>query len=96
MITGAPDVSFSVYLFIVPIGLISTALPITPAGIGVGQAAMYYLYKLYTGFDNQIGPNALTAYQIVLFCWGLLGAYFYISKKKLYPTGQKTQNKSKS
>lgn len=90
IITKAPDVSFTVYLFIVPLGMISMALPVTPAGIGVGQAAMYYLYGLYTGIDNQIGPNAFTAYQMILFCWGLIGAYFYISKKRLYPKGQVT------
>ena len=89
-ITDAPDVSFSVYLFIVPLGMISMALPITPAGIGVGQTAMYYLYALYTGINNQIGPNAFTAYQVILFSWGLLGAYYYVSEKKLYPTNHAT------
>lgn len=80
-ITEAPEVPFTVYLFIVPLGLISTALPITPAGVGVGQAALYYLYKLYTGIDSQIGPNAFTAFQIILLCWGLVGAYFYVTRK---------------
>ncbi len=80
-ITEAPEVPFSVYMFIVPLGLISIALPISPAGVGVGQASLYYLYKSYTGIDNQIGPNAFTAFQIILLCWGLVGAYFYVTRK---------------
>ncbi len=84
-ITQAPELSFSAYMFIVPVGLISMVLPVTPAGIGIGQAALYYLYRLYTGIDNQIGPNALTAYQVILFSWGLFGAYFYVAKKKFHP-----------
>lgn len=80
-ITGAPNVSLSTYLFMVPLGLISTILPITPAGVGVGQAAFYYLYKLYTGIDSQVGPNAFTAFQIIMLCWGLVGAYFYVTRK---------------
>ena len=81
-ISEAPDLPFYVYLFIVPICLISTVLPITPAGIGVGQAAIYHLYKLYTGIDSQIGPNPFTAFQVVLLCWGLFGVYFYVAEQK--------------
>jgi uncharacterized protein (TIRG00374 family) len=80
--TSSPKVPFSTYLFIVPLGLISMALPVTPAGVGVSQAAIYYLYKMYTGIDSHVGPDALTAYQIALLCWGLLGAYFYVTRKK--------------
>ncbi len=81
-ISEAPHLPFYVYLFVVPIALISTVLPITPAGVGVGQVAIYQLYKLYTGIDSQIGPNAFTAFQVVLLCWGLFGAYFYVTGKK--------------
>jgi len=89
-ITHAPQVPLSVYLLIVPLGLITTVLPVTPAGIGVGQAALYYFYKLSTGMDNQIGPNALTAFQIILLGWGLIGAYFYVTKKSQSPFSRGT------
>lgn len=82
-ITAPTPISFMVWVFIVPLGLISTILPITPAGIGVGQAAVYYLYKLYTGESSQAGVNAFTAYQVILFCWGLVGVYFYLTRKKV-------------
>ncbi len=70
------------YFIVVPLGLICTVLPLTPAGIGVGQAAFYYLFVLYTGIESQIGPNAITAFQVVMFVWGLVGVYFYITYKK--------------
>ncbi len=72
----------STFIIRCPHCLISTVLPITPAGVGVGQVAIYQLYKLYTGIDSQIGPNAFTAFQVVLLCWGLFGAYFYVTGKK--------------
>lgn len=81
-ITSAPEVSILVYCFIVSFGLLTFILPVTPAGIGVGQAAFYYLYELYTGVENQVGPNAITAYQLILLAWGLLGAYCYIKRDK--------------
>ena len=94
-ISGAPNVSFSVYIFVVPLGLLSTALPVSVAGIGIGQAALYYLYKLYTGIDSQIGPNAFTAYQIILLCWGLLGAYLYVTRKTAFKQCVHLDNKMK-
>jgi len=80
-LTGAPAVSFGVYLAVVPLGLLSTALPVVPAGVGVGQAAFYALFRLYPGSDCQVGPTALTALQILLIGWGLVGAGCYVLKR---------------
>lgn len=70
------------YFFLVPIGTVVQALPISPAGIGVGQAAFYYLFNQYLHTQSPLGPTAVTATQLASFTWGLLGAFFYLRRKK--------------
>ena len=74
---------YSAYFFLVPVGLVVTALPISPAGVGVGQTAFYFLFSLYVGSDSAIGPTAITGIQILQFAWGLVGAYFYLTRKSV-------------
>jgi len=76
------SLSAAVYCFLVPVGLVVLALPISPAGIGVGQAAFYFLFRTYLGPENQLGPTAVTILQVSSFAWGLVGAYFYLIRKK--------------
>lgn len=75
------DVHWSAYFFVAPIGFILMALPIAPAGIGVGQAAFYFLFNLYIGKPSDLGPTAITVFQVLVFCFGLFGAYFYLRQK---------------
>lgn len=79
---GVQDIPLSVYFFLVPVGTVVQALPISPAGIGVGQAAFFFLFKFYLGEDSQLGPTAVTLTQLLSFAWGLLGAFFYLRRKK--------------
>ena len=72
------DIPLSVYFFLVPIGTVAQALPISPAGIGVGQAAFFFLFKLHLHQDSPIGPVSVTATQLASLAWGLVGAYFYL------------------
>src|SRR5690606_37080300 len=69
-------------LMLVPIGLISTSLPISPGGIGVGQAVFLVLFKWVIGRDSALGPNLITAYQITQLLIGLAGVYFYLRMRK--------------
>lgn len=80
----AMDISLplAAYFFLVPIGTVVQALPISPAGIGVGQAAFFYLFNQYLHTQSPLGPTAVTATQLVSFAWGLLGAFFYLRRKK--------------
>jgi len=79
---GDHEVTVQTYLFAVPIGFIVSAIPILPAGIGVGQVAFSYLFRLHSHTDTSIGQTAITAYQILVFAWSLLGAIFYLMRKK--------------
>jgi uncharacterized protein (TIRG00374 family) len=85
---GMASVPWSAYFFVVPMGLITMSLPIAPAGIGVGQMAMFYLFNWYLAYNTQLGPNAITALQVSQFMWGLVGAYFYLRRRKLVPSDQ--------
>lgn len=75
------EIPLSVYFFLVPVGTVVTALPISPAGIGVGQAAFFFLFNHYLGRESSLGPASVTANQIINFAWGLVGAYFYLRRK---------------
>jgi uncharacterized protein (TIRG00374 family) len=79
---GVHEIPLAVYFFLVPVGTVVLALPISPAGIGVGQAAFFFLFSLYLGKSSQLGATAVTLMQVMSFAWGLLGAYFYLLRKK--------------
>ncbi len=84
---GYTDMPLSVYFFVIPIASMIQAIPVSPAGVGVGQAATYFLFNTVRPGAGPIGAAATTASQIVQFSFGLIGAYFYlgISKKLKKP-----------
>lgn len=78
---GFEEMTFGALCFIVPLGLIASALPISPAGIGVGQAVFLTLFTWYQGQETTLGPTLITVFQVGLGIWGLLGAFFYFTRK---------------
>jgi uncharacterized protein (TIRG00374 family) len=78
---GFENVSLASFFFIIPLGLIATAIPISPAGIGVGQAVFLALFTWYQGAANNLGPTLITIFQVVQACLSLLGAVFYFMRK---------------
>lgn len=79
---GFHEVSFTTYLFVVPIGFMIQAIPIAPAGIGIGQAAFLFLFNAAAQTDSVLGPSTITAFQITTFCYGLIGAFCYLRMSK--------------
>ncbi|MGE5087360.1 MAG: lysylphosphatidylglycerol synthase transmembrane domain-containing protein [Bacillota bacterium] len=79
---GFPDVPLKTYFLVAPLGFMATAIPISPAGVGVGQAAFYFLFNLYLGKSSDIGPTTITAFQVCSFIFSLSGAYFYMRYKQ--------------
>jgi uncharacterized protein (TIRG00374 family) len=75
-------IPFSIYFFVVPIGFMITAIPISPAGIGVGQAAFYYLFNAALHFETPVGSSTVTFWQAMMFVISLIGAFFYIRSPK--------------
>ncbi|HEY8271512.1 MAG TPA: lysylphosphatidylglycerol synthase transmembrane domain-containing protein [Pseudobdellovibrionaceae bacterium] len=79
------EMPWSTYFLVAPLGFMATAIPISPAGVGVGQAAFYFLFNIYSGHATDLGPTVVTAYQVGQFLFGLLGAFFYMQRKEKAP-----------
>lgn len=78
---GYTDISIMTYFMVAPLGYMATAIPISPAGVGVGQAAFYFLFNLYNGNTTEVGPTVITAFQVTTFLVSLSGAFFYLRIK---------------
>ena len=78
---GEGMVSFGQYLFLVPIGFFVMAIPISPAGIGVGQGIFLKLFEWIYQKPITIGAEIITLYQMVMFCWAFVGLIVYILNK---------------
>ncbi len=77
---GVTMPSFFVFFAISCFGFLASALPITPAGIGVGQAAFYFLFA---SVDKNLGNAAVTAVsilQLFLFLYALIGGALFAIK----------------
>lgn len=77
------SIDWSTLFFIVPVGFMVIAIPLTPAGVGVGQTAFYFLFQHFSLISSQSGPAVITAFQLFQFLWGLLGAFYYLTRKSL-------------
>lgn len=80
-LAGFTDIPAKTYFLVAPLGFMATAIPISPAGVGVGQAAFYFLFNLYNGNTSDIGPTCITALQVGTFLASLPGAFFYLRRK---------------
>jgi uncharacterized protein (TIRG00374 family) len=79
---GFGELGMYAYVFIVPIGMITTAIPITPAGIGIGQAAFLKLFEWSLGYPTTIGADAITIWQAICLVIFMIGGYFYITYRR--------------
>jgi uncharacterized protein (TIRG00374 family) len=77
---GFSEVPLATYFSVVPLGFMVTAVPISPAGVGVGQMAFFFLFNLFLGRESQVGPSVITAYQVLNFLLGLSGVWIFITK----------------
>ncbi len=73
---------WATYFLVAPLGFIAIGLPLTPAGVGIGQAAFYVLFNLYLGSESTLGPTIITAFQVGQLAWGLGGAVIYLRRRQ--------------
>ncbi len=78
---GFTEVPLTTYFIGGPLGFMAVAIPISPAGIGVGQAAFYFIFNLYIGHKSEVGPAVITAFQMFSLVVGLLGGLIYLNYK---------------
>jgi uncharacterized membrane protein YbhN (UPF0104 family) len=81
--TGVTDMPASQFFLVVPLGLVTAAIPISPGGVGVGQAAFFALFKLAAPQYAAAGTDAFTVFQVVYLVVCLTGMYWYVSYKRL-------------
>ena len=74
----ATPVSFDASLLI-PFGLVANALPITPGGLGVGEAAFETLFS-FAGYT--MGAETMLGWRLLMMMSGLIGLLFYITGQK--------------
>ena len=80
---GAPlEFDHGHFLFLVPFGLFATAIPVSPGGIGTGQAAFVALFAFLPGGGGSLGADACTVFQFVVMCVYLTGLWAYISRRR--------------
>jgi len=75
------ELSFFVYLLIIPLGMLLIGLPIAPVGIGVGQAVLLKLFEWSLGKSTTFGADIVTLWQALIIVIYLSGAFFYLNYK---------------
>lgn len=79
---GDETLSMFHYFLLVPVGLLTTAIPVAPAGLGVGHAAFDALFSLV---GSSHGPEMFTMLVTVQILFNLSGIIFYLRSPKLEP-----------
>ena len=74
---GAAPPSFLVFFSLCCFSFVASAIPIFPAGIGVGQAAMYVMFANISPELGTASITAITALQIFNFFYALIGGVFF-------------------
>jgi uncharacterized membrane protein YbhN (UPF0104 family) len=64
---------------LIPLGFVANSLPLTPGGLGVGEAAFDQLFQL-AGFTG--GAVALLGWRLLILLIGLPGLVVYIFAKQ--------------
>ncbi len=75
----SPDGVKGLMALLIPFGFVANALPLTPGGLGVGEAAFDQLFQL-GGFTG--GAVALLGWRVMMFVLGLPGLGFYLFAKQ--------------
>lgn len=80
---GAQSIPLSQLLFVIPLGLTAMALPIAPAGLGVGQVVFFFLFSTLIPGAGPIGASMATIYQLVYVLVSLTGLIFYFTETSI-------------
>ncbi|MEE9421523.1 MAG: lysylphosphatidylglycerol synthase transmembrane domain-containing protein [Gammaproteobacteria bacterium] len=78
-------------IVLIPLGYLATSLPVTPGGIGVGEAALESLFNL---FGLQGGAEILLGWRIIMVIVGLIGLAFYMKGKKRFVFSPELENQN--
>lgn len=74
---GVPEPSFFVFFSLCCFVFVASAIPIFPAGIGVGQAAIFVIFSNISAELAQAAVTAITAMQLFNFFYALIGGAIF-------------------
>ena len=75
-------------LVLIPMGYMANSLPITPGGLGVGEAAMESLFAM-AGLTG--GAETIFGWRLIMIAISLLGLVFYIKGEKRFVFSQQSE-----
>jgi uncharacterized protein (TIRG00374 family) len=78
---GSSTLSVLDSILVVPLGFTAMALPLAPAGIGVGQMAFYSLFELLLGAPGTAGSSISLVFQVVYLAVAASGMVFYLLQR---------------
>ena len=76
---GEGSLALPALFVVVPLGLLVTAIPVTPAGVGTGHAAFTFLFGL---LGSAVGANVFNFFLISQIFFGSIGGLVYLRFKK--------------
>jgi hypothetical protein len=79
---GMEDARFMYFLFLIPVGTFIDAIPISIAGIGVGEGAYTWLFGSLGAARAQTGFMIAVLMHLAKILWALVGAIFYLTGRK--------------
>ncbi len=82
---GSEKLPLIQYFFLIPLGMFAMSLPISPAGLGVGQGVFLKLFEWAHGKPLTVGADMVTLVQMVIISWALVGLCVYILHKEKVP-----------
>jgi uncharacterized membrane protein YbhN (UPF0104 family) len=68
-------------ILLMPLGFLANVLPLTPGGLGVGEAAFDTLFSL-AGLSG--GAETLLGWRLLTLMVGLIGLVFYLQGRKRF------------
>ncbi len=72
---GEEFLSVRLLYVVVPLGLLVTAIPVMPAGVGTGHAAFVFLFKL---LGSERGADVFSLFALAQITIGMLGGLVYL------------------
>jgi uncharacterized protein (TIRG00374 family) len=76
------DLQWIALYALAPLGLLATAVPLAPAGVGTGHAAFSWLYLL---LGYKAGANVFSLFVVFQILWGIIGGLVYLRFKSEIP-----------
>ncbi len=74
-------------MLLIPMGFVANSLPVTPGGLGVGEAAFDQLFQM-AGFTG--GAVAILGWRLLMIIVGLPGIVFYLRDKQQAVVAEQT------